>query len=1192
KKMHADLTIENAEFLYPKTEQSIFLTQPLILNARRNGGPINTILKCSIDEYPLEMTGRFTPEASPLYYQVKINGNGKIQNLLDHLGVTGVSVPSLEIETIVESTDHPLPELSIHATSTNIQISKQIFDTVTLIANMDNTMAKAKLNASTGNGNILLTINTPPKPMKEQWENKLLLQNFPLDALKPWLPDHIDLQGIVNGKVIATGEPDNWINAKANGQLKISQPPSNYLPTFNPDSIPTNSIADKSDDPQFIHPLRPIGTINLVLKNHLLTVKSLSLTDPHHQIDLSGSWHITNNTWTSDLHIASTDISPWLTLGKIKGTGTADITGQFTRNTPENSSSGPDSKTSYLETVFGEIDMHVTDLAIGGQAPVSTKLTATIADARFRTDIRELSWNELVISGQAAGDLQLMPSGQQIITASIDDMVWRDNPTRSIEATWQRNDHGQQITMRTYFNDLIAEFSSDTTTGSHWAGHVDFTEFELNILGPFLPLPWNDMTGRITSHIDILQSSNKQSTGKTSSSIAVTTALDNLSITVLDRTITTAGPSRITYETGHIALNNLVLVGDDGSRLATNGTWFLDENPGSNLQLQVSVPDLSQWKFPDSTQNYPGAVSANLFLKGNWPDIIPSGTISATGFSYGNTSIGGIQARFIDTYSSNTTTSGNTSPGTFQLEIEIDELQPGKNGPIISTAGNILCSNWMGPIDQLQMETEINSLIARLGTLEYAADVPVLAQITDGALFLPSFRLKGPDFELDISGTLPLTTPDTLPVPHTYPGLSINLDTALKPFGALSLDIGDLNGNLEILLKVDGMVSSPEISGIATLKNIDWDSPMLPGPIENLDGTVEITRENIVLTGVNARFAGGIIELTGGATLDGLGLNTVNVSLLARNIDMDYTADLQIGGNAELWLRGPWDDLATGGNIMIQEALYTPEFDLIALLTTMPEQRLIIDEDNGDSDDNNTISARAGLPLDFTIITREDARIENSHMNLTLAGRLQVIGTSRMPGILGTITFNRGYIDLLLHEFEIISGTINFTQPYDLNPALDIRSTTPVADDVITLRITGKADKPNMLLSSETGKSHADIMKLLLGRGVESGSDDLATMAENYAKQAMAIAAAEAISARTDLIVVPFPESLEGEDLLFGFGRKFGDRWTVMYYVSEKSNEDDAIEVELQVHPKADIRFRQNQDGSLSGGFRYRETFN
>lgn len=117
-------------------------------------------------------------------------------------------------------------------------------------------------------------------------------------------------------------------------------------------------------------------------------------------------------------------------------------------------------------------------------------------------------------------------------------------------------------------------------------------------------------------------------------------------------------------------------------------------------------------------------------------------------------------------------------------------------------------------------------------------------------------------------------------------------------------------------------------------------------------------------------------------------------------------------------------------------------------------------------------------------------------------------------------------------------------------------------------------------------------MTLLIGQDLTTGESDLGAMAMDYAKHAAARAAAQAIGARTDLIVVPFPVRHENENLLVGVGRQFGDRWKFMYYFGEKSEEGDVIELEYELNPKTDLRFRQNQDGTVSGGFRYRHTFN
>jgi len=1152
-KMDADFIVKEAGWLKPEIGQEILLTRPLNLNAQRHGGPININMNLGIDEFPLEMIGQFVPEAMPLQYQFRITGKGKPENLLTHLGLPEISIPFLDLELLLESTETSIPQMHLSASSKNVQISKQQFETVNLSGDMDDKLLTIDLLAMDKSGKIHLS--GEKQSNTEIWNQKVQLSRFQLDTLKPWLPEMLDLQGIVNGEINICGKIDEWQKARANGHLVFSQAESREIKTTN--------ITDT---------FRPEGEIDIQLKDEHLLISNLSLEDHSHKIDLSGNWNSKTNQWSTAIKINTSDLSFLEFLSNVHATGSVELNGEFA-----NSVQGQfDTKNmpGFLDNIEGNLNAELIDVSVGGQASVSSKLSATLLNNEFKAEIEKLNWNDLTLSGLIHGDLLPTSDKKQTVTASIDKITWQENTMPSIEIAWHQENTGQIISLHSDANDLTADFSEDNK--SNWTGHIDFRNFKLDYLDPFLPKPWDDITGFLTTTINFQKTSSDIS--EASNSIIVESMLGNLSISILDRTISSSHPSHILFKNNKLKFNNLVLTGDDGSRIAVNGMWSIDDSINSDLQFQASVPDLAGWKYPGINSEYTGSVSSNLHLEGNWPNILPSGTFSATGISISGISVSEINAKFVEA----------SSAQEIAVELAVAELQAGDAGAIINTHGNLRCKNWSESMDMLLVHTELTEFAGEIGHLKYSADLPVIIELSEGIISIPSFRISGPDLLMEISGILPISTTQT----DIDRGMDISLHTDLAPFSALTPQIGDVTGSLLVEIQVNGIVTDPEATGKVVIQDVNWDSSMIPEPIEHLSGMIDIGEKEINLKNFSTEFAGGVVELTGGITRKNQNLDMVDIVLRARRIDMDYSTDLRIQGGSELWLRGPWDKVSMGGTITIQEALYTPELDLINLLTSMPEQRLIISEDNENESEDENIIYKNGIPLNFTIITQNDMRIENSNMELTLESHLQVVGTTKLPGVLGSINCNYGYIDLLLHEFKISSGTITFSQPYDLNPVLDIISTTQIKDEVITLQISGKADKPNMLLSSETGKSHAEIMKMLLGSETLGSSDDFLTMAKDYAKQAAALAAAEAISARTGIIIVPFPETLEGEDLLLGFGRKFGKRWTVMYYIGEKTDKNAAIEVKFNVNPKSKILFRQNQDGSLTGGFRYRETFN
>lgn len=1178
--LNAGLAVENAVWNTPGGE-IIQLTEPLSLSARRNGGPIQVNMHTEINRFPLSLTGNFTPETTPFSYQLRVNGDGPVTTILRSFGVRHVEVPALAFESIINSSGGSMPEGTLTATARDITAGTQTFHTVTIAGNLSRDNISTEINARSLDGELRASVQAPSKPMIGVWDQTVDLQNVSLTVLKPWIPDSLDLKGTLNGHLTARGRPADWRGMTVSGHLDISR--------SDPVSGTDEPFYPSTDSP---YPIRPEGTIRLSLDNRRLEIEDLFLADPNHRIKLNGQWNMNTGHWFLDADAMTADAIPWFALGQMNGGGSLELTGRCsgiltfpeTGDSPSDASGGMDTS-QLLNTLTAELAVQADGLVLEKQPPVTAGIKASVSNGRFQAELEKLVWEDLSFNGRISGDLPTSRNTDQNIAGTLENIVWQGNPIETLALNLRRTPDGEVFALATDGQDLTVNLSRAAAPGTPWTGTATFNAFDLSIVGAFLPDPWHTVSGRLTAQT-ALNPGADAGTGGASNDFKLTASLENLVLEIMDRTVRSAGVGRIAFDNDGLRVSNVVLTGDDGSRLAANGHLALraieaqEQSDGSAgkvsaMALDISVPDLSRWRIPGLPENDKGSLSLSVLLKGSWPDLQPSGTISSTGLVLAGRRFGDLRLTLSDP---------PDRPGV-TIGFAVDEYQPG-GGIRMNARGQTTLSRWLDGIEYIRADTRLNQLDTRLDSLEYSLAAPLDVSLADGNLTVAPFRITGPGFEALGSGFLPLLEP------RDDAKMNLSVETRLHPFETLNLDIGDLNGAVSAVLEITGSLTEPVITGSAAIESVNWDSPLMPGPVENFGGSIQITSEAATLSEVTLDFAGGRVEITGGLSRSGIGIDAADIRLTARDMALDYASDLQLQGSAELWLRGEWPGITAGGTVLFRDVLYTPDLDLIGVLTRLPEQRLVIEETDVSGDRDGDIGGRPGLPLDFSIIAHDGIRIQNPHMNLGLAARLQVTGTSQLPGVLGTVTFNRGTIDLLLHEFEITGGSVNFTQPYELNPGIDITATTEVKDELITLRITGSADAPNLLLSSETGKSHAEIMNMLLGRDALGDDRDLADLAADYARQAVAIAAAEAISTRTDLIVIPFPESLEGEDLLFGVGRKFGDRWTVMYYFGEKSEEGDAVEVDFEVSPKSDIRLRQNQDGSFSGGFRYRETFN
>ena len=70
--------------------------------------------------------------------------------------------------------------------------------------------------------------------------------------------------------------------------------------------------------------------------------------------------------------------------------------------------------------------------------------------------------------------------------------------------------------------------------------------------------------------------------------------------------------------------------------------------------------------------------------------------------------------------------------------------------------------------------------------------------------------------------------------------------------------------------------------------------------------------------------------------------------------------------------------------------------------------------------------------------------------------------------------------------------------------------------------------------------------------------------------------------------MIPLPTTPEGEEFLFSVGKDLGGGLSATYYKGVSGETTDVFELKWRFSSRTRGRLRQNQDGSLSGGFRIR----
>lgn len=529
-----------------------------------------------------------------------------------------------------------------------------------------------------------------------------------------------------------------------------------------------------------------------------------------------------------------------------------------------------------------------------------------------------------------------------------------------------------------------------------------------------------------------------------------------------------------------------------------------------------------------------------------------------------------------------------------------------------SLSGEINASGQLTDLEGVRIAAELPECSVNLNNVGLGAPQPLQCSLEHGVLSLTSFILKGDGLDLTLSGELPIdltspagaaaTNPDeevtltetrpsnsTLARNQEVSGLGVEARIQLPILLTQVEALDRAEGTTTVKLMVTGALTAPRLAGEIRVLDAAFDGPGFPSAFDKVSALVLLTPSALVLDSLKAAFARGTIEGSGQVALQDLTPSDINLQVRARDLDLSLENEIDLKTSANVRIIGTYPKVKAAGEITVHEALYAPTVDFLGILKALTDRSSPMAE-GGELDDSDALE----LQLDLAVNAAQTVTVDNPNLQLTLGAKLQLIGTATLPGVLGTVTIVDGVIDLFRAQFTITQGLVSFIDPWAMNPKLDITAIAEKKGEEITLRIQGEAANPHLNLTSTSGKSQTEIIKLLVGVPPDPGESgmSLGDMAKGYARNSLAGALADQVGVRTGLEIVPFPSSSEGEDFIFSAKKELGDSASVTYLKGLKPGEGDAVEVEYELDSTTRLRARQNQDGSVSGGVRWRFSFN
>ncbi len=399
----------------------------------------------------------------------------------------------------------------------------------------------------------------------------------------------------------------------------------------------------------------------------------------------------------------------------------------------------------------------------------------------------------------------------------------------------------------------------------------------------------------------------------------------------------------------------------------------------------------------------------------------------------------------------------------------VDLFSPGSIKATSQINGTITLSGPAAKPQQMTGTAELTPFNIAIQNVQLTAQGPIRASLRDGVASLDQFHITGPGTDLKASGTAKIlgdANPEGGPLNVKANG-SVNL-RLIHTFNPDYIT----SGNVTLDLGVQGRVQDPSLTGTLKFDRANFAMDGVPNGLSDLSGTMVFNQNRLEVRDVSGTSGGGKVTLGGfiayqrGLSADlTANLDTVRVRLYG----------LSSTANASLRLQGGPQSLILSGNVLITRFGIGQDVDFAAFagaggIPTPPDPTAFSNK----------------IRLDVHVTSSPQLDFQNSYAKLAGTVDLTLRGTIAQPSILGSIRITDGSATFAGTKYELERGTIYFSNPVRIDPAIDLDVSTRVENYDITIGIHGDMTNLKPTYRSSPPLTEADIFNLLaLGRTQE-----------------------------------------------------------------------------------------------------------
>jgi translocation and assembly module TamB len=405
-----------------------------------------------------------------------------------------------------------------------------------------------------------------------------------------------------------------------------------------------------------------------------------------------------------------------------------------------------------------------------------------------------------------------------------------------------------------------------------------------------------------------------------------------------------------------------------------------------------------------------------------------------------------------------------------------------------STAdGTFTISGALRRPDSIEVKADISRISFNYEFVQLSNDGNIRLTYRRNKVRIEQAHLHGPetDFQLSGSGRFDRDRP---------------LDFALAGAVNLRLLKGllpelDARGKADVNVSVEGTMAQPQVTGRASVRDASAMYADFPVGLSKVNGDVVFNKSRLLFDRVTAESGGGQLTLNGSVTYEE-GPLRYDITASTSTVRIRYPAGMSWLAGGTLQLSGTKDAALLSGRVQVERLLFAQGVDVASFFASAAETAPGLP---------STSPFLRNLAFDVEGQTSPGARIEWTGAHIEVDGNVRLRGTWDRPVLLGHLHLLGGEMPFRGNVFELTRGDVNFANPFQLDPVLDVEATSTIDQYQVTIDFSGPASRLTLNYRSDPPLPDSDIVALLaLGSTGEAGGlRSQAGAAQNYGATAL-----------------------------------------------------------------------------------------